>query len=78
MSTQPSFVSYRESKSPEERRAYVDQQIALGNTKYKPSTTWIQENQATIRVGVLEKEVASNKEDIAMLKALLKTNKLMK
>ena len=78
MSTQSTFVSYRESKSPEERRAYVDQQIALGNPKYKSRSTWIQENQATIRVGILEKEVASNKEDIAMLKALLKTNKLMK
>ena len=78
MSTQTEFVSFQVSKTPEERRAYVDQQIALGNTKYKPRATWIQENQATIRVGILEKEVASNKEDIAMLKALLKTNKLMK
>tara|TARA_B100000029_G_scaffold345420_1_gene337823 strand:+ start:89 stop:325 length:237 start_codon:yes stop_codon:yes gene_type:complete len=78
MSTQTSFVSYRESKTPEERRAYVDQQIALGNPKYKSRAKWIQENQATIRVGALEKEVANNKEDIAMLKALLKTNKLMK
>ena len=73
MSTQPSFVSYRESKSPEERRAYVDQQIALGNTKYKPRTTWIQENQATIRVGVLEKRVETLE---ALLKA--KTDKLVK
>ena len=73
MSTQPSFVSYRESKSPEERRAYVDQQIALGNTKYKPRTTWIQENQATIRVGVLEKKVETLE---ALLKA--KTDKLVK
>ena len=73
MSTQPSFVSYRESKSPEERRAYVDQQIALGNTKYKPSTTWIQENQATIRVGVLEKRVETLE---ALLKA--KNDKLVK
>ena len=73
MSTQPSFVSYRESKSPEERRAYVDQQISLGNTKYKPRATWIQENQATIRVGVLEKKVETLE---ALLKA--KADKLMK
>ena len=73
MSTQTSFVSYRESKTPEERRAYVDQQIALGNPKYKSRSTWIQENQATIRVGVLEKRVAT-------LEALLidKKNKLVK
>ena len=73
MSTQAQFVSYRDSKSPEERRAYVDQQIALGNTKYKPRTTWIQENQATIRVGVLEKRVETLE---ALLKA--KTDKLVK
>ena len=73
MSTQPSFVSYRESKSPEERRAYVDQQIALGNTKYKPRATWIQETQATIRVGVLEKKVETLE---ALLKA--KNDKLVK
>ena len=73
MSTQTSFVSYRESKSPEERRAYVDQQIALGNPKYKSRATWIQENQATIRVGVLEKRVET-------LEAMLidKKNKLVK
>jgi len=73
MSTQTSFVSYRESKTPEERRAYVDQQIALGNPKYKSRPTWIQENQATIRVGILEKRVAT-------LEALLidKKNKLVK
>ena len=73
MSTQSTFVSYRESKSPEERRAYVDQQIALGNKKYKPRPYWIKENQATIRVGVLEKRVES-------LEAMLidKKNKLVK
>ena len=72
MSTQSTFVSYRESKSPEERRAYVDQQIALGNPKYKPRATWIKENQATIRVGVLEKRVETLE---ALLKA--KTDKLV-
>ena len=73
MSTQGEFVSFQVSKTPEERRAYVDQQIALGNTKYKPRATWIQENQATIRVGILEKRVET-------LEALLnaKADKLMK
>ena len=73
MSTQGEFVSFQVSKTPEERRAYVDQQIALGNTKYKPRATWIQENQATIRVGVLEKKVETLE---ALLKA--KTDKLVK
>ena len=73
MSTQGEFVSFQVSKTPEERRAYVDQQIALGNTKYKPRATWIQENQATIRVGILEKRVET-------LESLLKDkiNKLVK
>ena len=73
MSTQSTFVSYRESKTPEQRRAYVEEQIALGNKKYKPRPDWIKENQATIRVGVLEKRVAT-------LEALLidKKNKLVK
>ena len=73
MTTQGEFVSFQVSKTPEERRAYVDQQIALGNTKYKPRATWIQENQATIRVGILEKRVET-------LESLLKDkiNKLVK
>ena len=73
MSTQGEFVSFQVSKTPEQRRAYVDQQIALGNTKYKPRATWIQENQATIRVGILEKRVETLE---ALLKA--KADKLMK
>jgi len=73
MSTQGEFVSFQVSKTPEERRAYVDQQIALGNTNYKPRATWIKENQATIRVGILEKRVETLE---ALLKA--KADKLMK
>ena len=73
MSTQTEFVSFQVSKTPEERRAYVEQQIALGNPKYKSRSTWIQENQATIRVGVLEKRVETLE---ALLKA--KTDKLVK
>ena len=73
MSTQGEFVSFQVSKTPEVRRAYVDQQIALGNTKYKPRATWIQENQATIRVGILEKRVETLE---SLLKA--KADKLMK
>ena len=73
MSTQTEFVSFQVSKTPEERRAYVELQIALGNPNYKPRATWIQENQATIRVGILEKRVETLE---ALLKA--KADKLMK
>ena len=73
MSTQGEFVSFQVSKTPEQRRAYVEQQIALGNPKYKDRATWIQENQPTIRVGILEKRVETLE---ALLKA--KADKLMK
>ena len=73
MSTQTEFVSFQVSKTPEERRAYVEQQIALGNPKYKDRATWIQENQPTIRVGILEKRAETLE---AVLKA--KTDKLVK
>ena len=54
MATQATFVSFRESKSPEERRKYVDEQIALGNKKYKPRPEWLKENQDKIRLSIVE------------------------
>jgi len=54
MATQATFVPFRESKSPEERRKYVDEQIALGNTKYKPRAKWLEENQDKIRLSIVE------------------------
>ena len=54
MANQTSFVPFRESKSPEERRKYVDEQIALGNTKYKPRAKWLEENQDKIRLSIIE------------------------
>ena len=54
MATQATFVSFRDSKTPEERRKYVDEQIALGNTKYKPRAKWLQENQDKIRLSIVE------------------------
>ena len=54
MATQVTFVPFRESKSPEERRKYVDEQIALGNTKYKPRAKWLEENQDKIRLSIVE------------------------
>ena len=54
MGTQATFVSFRESKSPEERRKYIDEQIALGNPKYKDRATWLRENQDKIRLSIVE------------------------
>ena len=45
MANQATIVSFRDSKTPEERRKYVDEQIALGNKNYKPRPEWIKENQ---------------------------------
>jgi len=54
---QQSFISYTESKSPEERRQYIEEQIALGNPKYKDRNTWLKENADKIRISKLEAQV---------------------
>nr|BAR18176.1 hypothetical protein [uncultured Mediterranean phage uvMED] len=55
--TQQTFQSYMETKSPEERRKYVEEQIALGNPKYKDRATWTKENADKIRITKLEAQV---------------------
>lgn len=52
------YKSYIETKTPEERKQYVEQQIALGNPKYKNRNTWIKENIDKIRLNNLETVVA--------------------
>ena len=54
---QQSFIPYTESKSPEERRQYIEEQIALGNPKYKDRNTWLKENADKIRISKLESQV---------------------
>jgi len=54
---QKSFISYTESKSPEERRQYIEEQVALGNPKYQPRNTWLKENADKIRISKLETQV---------------------
>tara|TARA_B110000238_G_C15852260_1_gene321559 strand:+ start:290 stop:496 length:207 start_codon:yes stop_codon:yes gene_type:complete len=54
---QQSFIPYTESKSPEERRQYIEEQIALGNPKYKDRNTWLKENADKIRISKLEAQV---------------------
>ena len=48
--------SYRE-RTPEEKRAYVDAQIAAGNPKYKPLGQWIADNKELIGINALNKKV---------------------
>ena len=55
--TQGTFESYMDTKSPEERKQYVDEQIALGNPKYKDRNTWLKENTDKIRISKLEAQV---------------------
>jgi len=55
--TQGTFESYMDTKSPEERKQYVDEQIALGNPKYKDRNTWLKENADKIRISKLEAQV---------------------
>jgi len=54
---QKSFISYTESKSPEERPQYIEEQVALGNPKYQPRNTWLKENADKIRISKLETQV---------------------
>ena len=54
---QQSFIPYTESKSPEERRQYIEEQVALGNPKYLPRNTWLKENSDKIRISKLEAQV---------------------
>ena len=55
--TQSTFESYMDTKSPQERKQYVDEQIALGNPKYKDRNTWLKENADKIRISKLEAQV---------------------
>ena len=45
------------TKTPEEKRAFVDAQIAAGNPKYKPRKQWIADNQEIIGINTLNKKV---------------------
>ena len=54
---QQSFIPYTESKSPEERRQYIEKQRALGNPKIVPRDTWLKENADKIRISKLEAQV---------------------
>ena len=44
-------------KTSEERRAYVNAQIAAGNPKYKPLGQWLNDNKELIAINTLSKKV---------------------
>ena len=50
MTEQATFVE----RTPEEKKAWVVQQRALGNKNYKPRPEWIKENQDKIRLSIIE------------------------
>ena len=53
MANQQAFVPFAQSKTPEERRAYVD----ANPGKYKPRAQWLQENAMRIEVSNLVKKL---------------------
>ena len=52
--TDPNSSNY---KSPEERKQYIDEQVAQGNPKYTERNTWLKENADKIRISKLEAQV---------------------
>ena len=49
--------SYMTTKIPEERKAFVNAQIAAGNPKYKPLGQWIADNKEIIGINALNQKV---------------------
>ena len=62
MAEQQAFVPFSESKTPEERTKWVDEQRALGNPKILPKAEWFKQNGLRIEVSNLKKEVKSLKD----------------
>jgi len=53
--TDPNSPNY---KSPEERKLYIEEQIAKGNPKYIERNAWLKENADKIRITKLEEQVS--------------------
>ena len=53
MDIKPTYVN----RSAEEKRAYVDAQIAKGNPKYMPRDKWLEKNAVPIAIRNLEQKV---------------------
>jgi|TARA_R100000049_G_C1873231_1_gene32248 recombinational DNA repair ATPase RecF len=59
MANQISFVE----RTPEQKRAYVDEQIAKGNPKYMPRDKWLEKNAVPIAIRNLEQKVDALREE---------------
>ena len=57
MSNQGQFVPFSESKSPEERTAWVEAQRALGNKKILSKKEWYEKNKIDIKLENLDKKM---------------------
>ena len=57
MASIDSSKSYFNTKSAEERRAFVDAQIAKGNPKYMKRDQWLAKNAVPIAIRSLEQKV---------------------
>jgi len=57
MASIDSSKSYFNTKTAEERRAFVDAQIAKGNPKYKNRDQWLKDNALPIAIRSLEQKV---------------------
>ena len=64
MDTKQSYIN----RSPEEKRAYVDAQIAAGNKKYMPRDKWLEKNAVPIAIRNLQQEVSASRLEMKDLK----------
>jgi len=66
MDLKPTYVD----RSPEEKRAYVDAEIAKGNPKYMPREKWLEKNAVPIAIRNLQQEVSASRLEMKDLKDL--------
>ena len=71
MAIKESFVPYSVSKTPEERRAFVDAQITKGNPKYMSRDKWLKANETNIRISSLVGIIHTLQADIKGLKDIV-------
>ena len=64
MDIKPTYVN----RSVEEKRAYVDAQIAAGNKKYMPRDKWLEKNAIPIAIRNLQQEVSASRLETKDLK----------
>ena len=57
MSNQGQFVPFSESKTPEQRSAWVGAQRALGNKKILSKKDWYEKNKVDIKLENLDKKM---------------------